>query len=441
MFSYVDDFTVTVGSLSYRRNIQRLQHYYSTLKRKANSRGVSFSVPKTELCHWRTTRDRSPHSTAPVCLDGSTFHPSSLVRWLGYWFTPSMETSPHFTKRLVLAQGAFTIVKQLSTPGSGLPPYLNRRLAMGLLLPILTYGCDLFSPNAAMLNKMTVFWNKVMRWITNCFTSTPVPILACEACLPPLLSLLPHRRRMAALRMACAPPEINPASARLPPTFPSLSHFRAMDSCRILTVGLKNNYIPLKWNQPRPNPAVRSHLPIDALAHLLTPLVLKTTFFPLVNTHLMPELPPPSGDGVRSYHALKGDSRDILLAHWSLQAPPPLSYPYKPSFKPHAFMGLNRFIAGRIHQMRSGKSYLAAQPSWSDDRPPLCPYCELEEETFEHAILTCPPKTNARQLHLSGVDSIGPGAPLWKSKDLIAGLASYIYATSTNYPPDMFPDG
>ena len=38
---------------------------------------------------------------------------------------------------------------------------------------------------------MTVFWNKVMRWITNCFSSTPVPILAYEASLPPLFSLLP----------------------------------------------------------------------------------------------------------------------------------------------------------------------------------------------------------------------------------------------------------
>ena len=157
-----------------------------------------------------------------------------------------MDTTPHFTKRLALAQGAFATVKQLSSPGSGLPPYLNRRLAMGLLLPILTYGCDLFSPNITMQDKMTVFWNKVMRWITNCFSSTPVPILACEACLPPLFLLLPHRRRMAALRLACAPPEINPAAARLPPSFPSTSSHRASDSNRYLMVGLKGNYIPLK---------------------------------------------------------------------------------------------------------------------------------------------------------------------------------------------------
>src|SRR5437588_4144748 len=150
MFSYVDDFTVTVGSLSCRRNTQRLQHYYSTLKRRANSLGVSFSIPKTELCHWRTTRDRAPISSAPVYLDGSLFHPSSLVHWLGYWFTPSMDTTPHFTKRLALAQAAFATIKQLSSPGSGLPPYLNRSRAIALLLPILIYGCDLFSPNVTM---------------------------------------------------------------------------------------------------------------------------------------------------------------------------------------------------------------------------------------------------------------------------------------------------
>src|SRR5205807_701097 len=169
-----------------------------------------------------------------------------------------------------------------------LPPYLNRRLAMGLLLPILMYGCDMFSPNATVQDQMTVFWNKVMRWITNCFSSTLVPILACEACLPPRFSLLPHRRRMAALWLACAPPEINPAASRLPPSFPSASSHRAPDSNRYLTVGLKGNYIPLRWNQAKPKPAVRSHLPIDGIVDLLTPLSSGTSFSPMVNLHLPP---------------------------------------------------------------------------------------------------------------------------------------------------------
>src|SRR5437879_9879748 len=204
-----------------------------------------------------------------------------------------METTPHFTKRLALAQGASATIKQLSPPGSGLPPYLNRRLAMGLSLPILPYCCDLFSPNSTMQDKMTVFWNKVMRWITNCFSSTPVPILACEACLPPLFSLLPHRRRMAALRLACTPSEINPAASRLPPSFPSTSSHRAPDSNRYLTVGLKGNNIPLRWNPARPKLAVHSTLPIDGIVHLLTPLSHGTSFFPMINLPLLPAPPHP----------------------------------------------------------------------------------------------------------------------------------------------------
>ena len=70
-----------------------------------------------------------------------------------------METLVDFHKRLALAHGAFSIIKQLSPPGMGLALYMNQRLASGLILSILTYGADLLVPKSAMLNKMTVFWN------------------------------------------------------------------------------------------------------------------------------------------------------------------------------------------------------------------------------------------------------------------------------------------
>src|SRR5437868_8638615 len=137
--------------------------------------------------------------------------------------------------------------------------------------------------------------------------------------MPPLFSLLPHRRRMAALRLACAPPEINPAASRLPPAFPSTSSHRAPDSNRYLTVGLKGNYIPLRWNQARPRPAVRSHLPIDGIVNLLTPLSSGTSFFPMVNLHLLPDLPPTVAPRTKSYSSLKKGGQNT--AHGPLDAP------------------------------------------------------------------------------------------------------------------------
>jgi len=140
--SYVDDFALTFSSSSYRRNVQLLQGQYIILKARASHLGVGFSVPKIELIHGRPSRDRDPGSTAPIHCGGSVFRPKRELRCLGLWFTPSLATTSHFTKRLAKAQAGFVAIKWLSLPGMGLPPYLCHRLASSHLFPILSYGGD-----------------------------------------------------------------------------------------------------------------------------------------------------------------------------------------------------------------------------------------------------------------------------------------------------------
>jgi len=90
MISYVDDFALIVASLSYRGNIRRLQELFEKLERKASRLGVSFSVAKTELLHWRTPSQRhSPKCVSPIQIKGELFHSSNSVPWLGYLFTPA----------------------------------------------------------------------------------------------------------------------------------------------------------------------------------------------------------------------------------------------------------------------------------------------------------------------------------------------------------------
>src|SRR5437588_131524 len=52
LLSYIDDFSLTVSSRSYRTNIRLLQAAFLAIKSKALERRVSFSSPKTELIHW-----------------------------------------------------------------------------------------------------------------------------------------------------------------------------------------------------------------------------------------------------------------------------------------------------------------------------------------------------------------------------------------------------
>jgi len=88
--------------------------------------------------------------------------------------------------------------------------------------------------------------------------------------------------------------------------------------------------------------------------------------------------------------------------------------------------------------MRSGASYLAAHISWRNrDSSTLCPFCEEDEEFFQHAIIHCPAKAHPRLTHLSGVDDIGPDGPLWLSVPLRRVFAEYLYATRTGFPPAM----
>ena len=156
-----------------------------------------------------------------------------------------------------------------------------------MVAPILLYGAHLFRPSTGVMVPLNTFWHKVQRWTTNCFSAKPTGILAVESCLPPVPLLIAHCQSLAALRVACSPPEINPATARLHPSFPCLSSHRAKDCSRALTRGLTSVYLPLHWKAPRPVPPMRNHLLIDAVAHKTIPFTKGLSRRRMINSHLV----------------------------------------------------------------------------------------------------------------------------------------------------------
>ena len=142
----------------------------------------------------------------------------------------------------------------------------------------------------------------------------------------------------------------------------------------------------------------------------------------------------------RTYKALKVRSRLLMLSEWGSLHPPPDYYTYPFCLDPHPFMGLDKFIAGRLHQMHAHKSYLAAHPSWwSEDPDTSCPRCRFKDETFEHAILHCPARLCLRNRYLEPTLSIHAGSPLWDNKEHLHALSQYIFATRTGFPTEMAP--
>jgi len=171
---------------------------------------------------------------------------------------------------------------------------------------------------------------------------------------------------------------------------------------------------------------------------MAVPLVDDVPTLPPISLHLTDYLPPVTGV-VPSYARLKLRAKQHLLSDWAAIPAPPY-HPYPPSTRPHPFMGLGKFVAGRIHQMRSGKSYLVAQPSWGNPDADLsCPQCSEGRQTFEHAILSCPSSAHLRSRLLQGVSDLAPEAPIWSDQLLLIALAAFIRTTTTGFPPGMPP--
>jgi len=70
--------------------------------------------------------------------------------------------------------------------------------------------------------------------------------------------------------------------------------------------------------------------------------------------------------------ALKKRVRETLCAEWASLFLTPGYYLHPPALSPRPFMGLGKFVAGRIHQMRARQGYLTAHPTWRSltPRPP-----------------------------------------------------------------------
>ncbi|KAH8152734.1 uncharacterized protein LAJ45_02958 [Morchella importuna] len=126
-----------------------------------------------------------------------------------------------------------------------------------------------------------------------------------------------------------------------------------------------------------------------------------------------------------------------LLANWQRHYPPPEYYPHPLSITPLPFNDLHKFIAARIHQFRSGKSYLQAQTTWMTTHlPSTCDRCNTAEETTEHTILHCPTLAPNRDELLQSVTSLND---IWNDQNLTIALGTFIAAKRVGYPRSVHP--
>ena len=137
----------------------------------------------------------------------------------------------------------------------------------------------------------------------------------------------------------------------------------------------------------------------------------------------------------KSYEAHRARAHKPRLPDWATDARTTPYYKHSTSLSPRSFIGLGQFAAGRIHQIRAAKTYMAPQCSSFHENPnTTCPHCKTEPESFEQVILTCPTGSRARDLWLKDVSSLKPDAPLWTDPHHTQALDQYITNTTTGLP-------
>ena len=217
---------------------------------------------------------------------------------------------------------------------------------------------------------------------------------------------------MATLMLTSSPPELNPAAARLHKSVTNRFSVSFPQGHRSLLFKLNPAKRLLMWKTPKRN--IRKHLSLDEISHRLLPLLNGHSSLPLLNPQLVLTLEIQPPDPIPDSHTtMRKESRAILLRHWSTLVTPAPPYPFAPSLTPHTFMGLSKFIAGRIHQIRSGKSYLASHPSWFNrDLLSIRPRYWAAPETFEDAVLHCKSRSHQKELFLPTLDLLDPDSPI-----------------------------
>ena len=154
----MDDFQITVASTSRYRNTTILEERLQRMNTTAAGLGLSFSMAKAELMHWRKPKENGERSECTVMFQSHVIESAGkAVNWLGFWLTDNGETSTHLGKKLALAQAALIRIQRLSMPGKGLTPYGARRLAKGINFPTLLYRAKIFDLTVTMIGKMQTF--------------------------------------------------------------------------------------------------------------------------------------------------------------------------------------------------------------------------------------------------------------------------------------------
>ena len=161
------------------------------------TKAVTFGVPPSSL-----TLSLPDSSTITITL-------ASHICYLGVFFTPRLDWSTHVK---IMSTQARSLIKGLGVLGNSIRGFHLmswRRLFISVILPVLTYGCQVWFRDTAQLTltkPLQIAQNEACRKLAGTFHTTPTDMVQSLVAIPPIHVHLRHLLRSQGRRLASLPP-------------------------------------------------------------------------------------------------------------------------------------------------------------------------------------------------------------------------------------------
>ena len=201
---FVDDGIVITASPSLQMNIAVLRLHLLLLLQALTDIGLQVEASKTELMHffafelsaaWQLAIVQQPHLTFTWKQVAYDIHPAPRWRYLGFFFTPTLDFSYHVQ---FYTNKAFSTIRACTMLGNSVCGIGLRQCAhvyQACILSVLTYGLALWYTTWGagvihLVKQMEQVHSYALGWVIGAFWTSPVSSRELIAGIPPLKIIL-----------------------------------------------------------------------------------------------------------------------------------------------------------------------------------------------------------------------------------------------------------
>ncbi|KAI1793216.1 hypothetical protein LXA43DRAFT_886410, partial [Ganoderma leucocontextum] len=145
---YVDDGNIMVTSPSIETNLRLIPVLYELITTTLSRSGLLLKHEKTEVMHFVHTANAAQHLhiKTPIILPGlpQLVVPSNQLRHLSFWLDAHLSWKFHVNWYVHRATTTTITSRMLGSSTRGLLTDQRRQLYISCVLPVLTYGCQVW---------------------------------------------------------------------------------------------------------------------------------------------------------------------------------------------------------------------------------------------------------------------------------------------------------